>query len=164
MNTLRLRIGILLPALVSALLLCSGCAHLVDMGYPFNFGRFDDSPLPEDVIFWLEGEGQSAITPRIEAEARKITGKNRRERLFKAMRHVWQYFSYDRWFKTRAFMRTADELYESRVLGGCSDYALAEITMFRALGIPARMVVTANVDWIYQYLRNDLTMTEGHSF
>jgi len=147
-----------------AVFLFSGCAHLVDMGYPFDFARFHDSPLPEDVAFWLRGGGQSMTTAKIETEARKISGKTRRERLFKAMRHMWQYFTYDRWLKTRAFVRTAGELYESGVLGGCSDYALAQITLFRAVGIPSRMVVTANVDWMYQYVKNPLTMTEGHSF
>jgi hypothetical protein len=164
MYPLALRINLLIATAFFSVFLFSGCAHLVDTGYPFDFGRFNDSPLPEDVLVWLKGGGQSTVTPRIEAEAKKISGKTRRERLFKAMRYMWQYFTYDRWFKTQAFMRTADELYESRVLGGCSDYALAQITLFRAVGIPARMVVTANVDWIYQYLKNPLTMTEGHSF
>ncbi len=164
MYPLALRINLLIATAFFSVFLFSGCAHLVDTGYPFDFGRFNDSPLPEDVLVWLKGGGQSTVTPRIEAEAKKISGKTRRERLFKAMRYMWQYFTYDRWFKTQAFMRTADELYESRVLGGCSDYALAQITLFRAVRIPARMVVTANVDWIYQYLKNPLTMTEGHSF
>jgi hypothetical protein len=164
MHSLVIKINLLIATSFFTVLLFSGCAHLVDTGYPFDFGKFDDSPLPKDVIVWLEGGRQSTVTPRIEAEAKKISGKTRRERLFKAMRYMWQYFAYDRWLKTQAFMRTADELYESRVLGGCSDYALAQITLFRALRIPARMVVTANVDWIYQYLKNPLTMTEGHSF
>jgi transglutaminase-like putative cysteine protease len=144
--------------------LFSGCAHWVDSRYPFDFREFQDSPLPVDAACWLKGGEQSIITQRIEAEAGKIYGKNRRERLFRAMRHVWQYFSYDRWLNALKFTRTADELYENRVLGGCSDYALAEIAMFRALGIPSRIVVTANVDWIYQYRQDDLAMAEGHSF
>ena len=164
MHPPALKINVLITIAFFPVFLLCGCAHLADIGYPFDFTRFDDSPLPEDVIVWLKGGKQSAVTPRIEAEAKKIPGKTRRERLFKAMRYMWHYFTYDRWLKTQAFMRTADELYESRVLGGCSDYALAQITLFRAVGIPARMVVTANVDWIYQYLKNPLTMTEGHSF
>jgi hypothetical protein len=164
MHPLIIRINLLIATAFFTVFLFSGCAHLVDTGYPFDFGRFNDPPLPEDVGVWLEGGEQSTVTPRIEAEAKKICGKTRRERLFKAMRYMWQHFAYDRWLKTRAFMRTADELYESLVLGGCSDYALAQITLFRAVRIPARMVVTANVDWIYQYLKNPLTMTEGHSF
>lgn len=164
MHLFALRINLVMAAAFFAVFPFSGCAHLADTVYPFDFTKFHDSPLPKDIAVWLVGGGQSTITPRIKAEAGKISGKNRRERLFKAMRYMWHYFAYDRWLKTRAFMRTADELYESRVLGGCSDYALAQITLFRAVGIPSRMVVTANVDWMYQYLKNPLTMTEGHSF
>ena len=80
------------------------------------------------------------------------------------MSYVWATFSYDRWLNSKRFLRTADELYQVRVLGGCSDYALVEISMFRALGIPSRMVMTASVDWIYQYRQDDLTMVHGHSF
>jgi transglutaminase-like putative cysteine protease len=152
------------PATFFAIFLFSGCAHWVDNRYPFDFEKFHDSSIPRDVTTWLTGGEQSRITARIRTEAEKISGKNRRERLFKAMRHVWQYFSYDRWLNTLKFTRTADELYENRVLGGCSDYALAEIVMFRALGIPSRMVVTANVDWMYQYRLDGLAMAEGHSF
>jgi transglutaminase-like putative cysteine protease len=151
-------------AVFVVIFLFSGCAHRVDSRYPFDFEKHHDLRLPADVAYWLKGGEQSVITPRIEAEAKKIYGKNRRERLFRAMRHVWEYFSYDRWLNTLKFTRTADELYENRVLGGCSDFALAEIVMFRALGIPSRMVVTANVDWIYQYRQDDLAMAEGHSF
>ncbi len=91
---------------------------------------------------WLEGGAQSTVTPRIVEEAKGISGKNRRERLFRAMVHVWRSFSYDGWLNAEAFHRTADELFESRILGGCSDFALVEIALFRALGIPSRMVVT----------------------
>ena len=141
-----------------------GCIHLGEKDYPFDFGLYEDGPMPPSVAQWLKGGVQSAVTPRIAAEAEKISGRNRRERLLRGMEHVWKSFSYDSWFNTGRFLRTADELYERRVLGGCSDYALVEIALFRALGIPSRMVMTASVDWIYQYRQDDLTMTQGHSF
>lgn len=39
-----------------------------------------------------------------------------------------------------------------------------EIALFRALSIPSRMVVTCNVDWIELFKRDDLSLSEGHSF
>jgi hypothetical protein len=96
--------------------------------------------------------------------ANEISGRNRRERLYKAMRKIWQVFAYDGWLNEVKFSRTADELYKSRALGGCSDFALVEITLFRAVGIPARMILTANVDWVEQRKRDELAPVEGHSF
>lgn len=156
--------GLLYCEALILILLFAGCALSVDTRYPFDFSRFHDGPLPEDVKPYLEGGPQSLITPKVSALAERITGANRRERLFKAMRFVWGYFSYDSWLNSLKCKRTAEELYESRVLGGCSDYALAECTLFRAVGIPARLVVTANVDWIHQYRQDDLAMAEGHCF
>ena len=83
------------PAVFLVIFLLSGCAHRLENRYPFDFEKFQDSPIPKDVACWLTGGEQSRITVRIEGEAAKISGKTRRERLFKAMRHVWQYFSYD---------------------------------------------------------------------
>lgn len=151
------------PAIFLYTLWCFGCAHW-PVRFPFDFTRFQDGPIPEEVEVWLEGGKQSAVTQRIAVEASKISGANRRERLFRAMRHIWKNFSYDQWLNSSMFLRTADELVESRILGGCSDFALAEIALFRALGIPARMVITANVDWMKQYRQDGLAMTEGHSF
>jgi transglutaminase-like putative cysteine protease len=62
------------------------------------------------------------------------------------------------------FTRTADQLFKDKVLGGCSDFALAEVALFRALEIPSRLVITANVDWILRYKKDPLYLTTGHVF
>ena len=152
------------PALFICSLWYSGCAFYQGERFPFDFTEFQDGPIPEEIAVWLEGGEQSTVTPRIADEARRVFGRNRREQLFRAMRHIWQSFSYDQWLNARMFLRTADDLFESRVLGGCSDFAVVEITLFRALGIPARMVITANVAWMEEYRQNGLAMTAGHSF
>ena len=145
-------------------LMFPACIGMIDSLYPFNFSEFQDRAIPKDVSVWLKGGEQSQITDRIASEAAKIKGRNRRERLFKAMRHVWQTFTYDRWLNTEAFRRTTDELFETKILGGCSDYALVQTAFFRALGIPSRIVITANVDWMHMYRQDGLSMAEGHSF
>jgi len=129
-----------------------------------DFSDFQDGPIPEQVAVWLDGGAQTQITALISAEARLITGETRRERLTLAMARIWSGFTYDSWLNTEAFQRTAHEIFQSRILGGCSDFALAQATLFRSVGIPSRMVITANVDWMDQYRENPLAMSEGHGF
>lgn len=64
--------------------------------FPLDFKKFNDGPIPSDVVGWLKGGEQSKLTPHILSEAQKIYGNTRRERLYRAMRHIWQSFSYDR--------------------------------------------------------------------
>jgi hypothetical protein len=150
-----------LAILTSLSLFFAGCAGSWNAK---DFSKFEDKETGQDVAIWLESGKQSAITKPIVDDARAIPGSNRRERLFRAMNHIWTTFSYDPWMNARAFSRTAEELFISRALGGCSDFALVEITLFRALGIPSRMVITANVDWMYCFSADPLWMSEGHSF
>ena len=123
-----------------------------------------DKPIPPEVEQWLEGGEQSQLTARILDVRSQISGTTRRERAYRAVDFVWTQFRYDNWLNDKAFARTSDELFESRRLGGCADYAQAQVTLFRALGIPARMVLTANVDWMQKYKTNDLWITTGHVF
>lgn len=144
-------------------MLC-GCAHSRTPAESVDFSLYKDGPLPPEAALWLAPGGQSGITPGIAAEAALITGQTRRERLFKGMAYVWRRFAYDRGFNDKMFSRDSNELFTSNVLGGCSDFALAEAVFFRALGIPARLVITANIDWIEAYRFNEFSMTTGHTF
>ena len=129
-----------------------------------DFSVFQDSEIPDGISKWLDSGEQSRVTVLIKDFAKGISGRNRRERLYKSMDYIWQNFSYDILLNPLAFTKTADELFRSRKLGGCSDFALVQITLFRALGIPSRMVITANVDWMINSRFNELAMSEGHSF
>lgn len=156
----RLFIGLFFCLSISSI----GCAPL---GPPLPWTDFDtyiDGPIPDEVRVWLNSGDQSNLSEKIILEAATISGGNRREKLYRAMDYIWRTFSYDNWLNTEAFQRTAEEIFEDRKLGGCSDFALVEMTFFRAVGIPSRLVMTANVDWIFEYQRNDESMSEGHSF
>ncbi|CAB5084676.1 hypothetical protein D3OALGA1CA_1427 [Olavius algarvensis associated proteobacterium Delta 3] len=131
---------------------------------PIDVGKFEDRPIPEEAAQWLVPGPQTEIGPYISEVSVQIRGDNRRERLFKAVDYVWTEFQYDSWYNDKAFSRTADELFESRHLGGCADYALAQVALFRAVGIPARMVMTGNVDWMLRFQKNDLWIPTGHVF
>ena len=131
---------------------------------PTDVSKFVDQPIPAEAEEWLIPGPQTAIGPHISEAAAQIKGNNRRERLFKAVDYVWTEFQYDSWYNDKAFSRTADELFENRHLGGCADYALAQVALFRAVGIPARMVMTGNVDWMLRFQDNDLWIPTGHVF
>lgn len=143
----------------------AACTTTGPPGYPaIDFSQFVDSPLPESAAGWLKSGSQSRITPSVAAEAAAITGQNRRERLYQVVDHVWQHFAYDAWFSDQNFSKTADELFARKVLGGCSEYALVQAALARASGIPARLVVTAKVDWMLDFQKNDLLLPVGHVF
>lgn len=129
-----------------------------------DFSQFQDQPLTDEVSEWLKPGKQSAVTPAIADAVAGISGLNRRERLYKALDYFENNFKYDNWYNDKAFTRTADLLFRERLLGGCSDYALVKVTLFRALGIPAKLVLTANVDWMLAYQKNELLISTGHVF
>lgn len=155
---------LLLFACIVASLLYTGCAHNYEPAETIDFSDYQDGPLSALVEGSLTSPSQSAMTDPILSEASSIKGNSRRERLYRGMSYIWKRFGYDRAYNNKMFSRTAGELFKSNVLGGCSDYALAEATFFRALGIPSRLVITANVDWVDSYRNNPMSMTTGHTF
>ncbi len=146
------------------LILASACARLPEAKQPPDFSRYHDAPLPEATKPWLSEGEQSRISPAVTAVAATISGLNRRQRLYQAVDYVWTHFTYDHFSNQRMFNRTADDLFRERLLGGCSDYALVDATLFRALGIPSRLVITTNIDWLQRYQKNPLHIPTGHVF
>ena len=63
------------------------------------------------------------------------------------------------------FMRTAQEIWESKKASGCTDYAILYATFARTLGVPTTLLHTAEYDWL-QRLKNgeDSWMHFGHTF
>ena len=129
-----------------------------------NFRGFIDGPIPVQVEVWLQNGEQSGVTDNIREALHGITGRNRRELVFKGMDYIWSTFRYDRGLNDTMFINTAKDLFQKKILGGCADFALVELTVFRALGVPARMILTANCNWLKAYKQNPLSMPEGHSF
>ncbi len=146
------------------LALFAGCTTLY---YPkdfVDFSKFQDSPIPHEVVPFLNSGSQTRLTPRIRAVASQLSAETRRERLYNAVQYIWSNMRYDRWLNSQMFTRTADQLFQDGVLGGCSDFALAKVALFRALEIPAKLVITANVDWMLRYKKDPLFLTTGHVF
>lgn len=152
------------PVIFLLFLLASCIGPQVDERVPPDFSRYQDGPLLPEVSGWLVESPQTRLTPGIIAASDQIRGANRRERLFKAVDYVWATFRYDNWLNDKAFTRSAGELFDTRLLGGCSDFALAQVTLFRAVGVPARLALTANTAWMSDFKENDLLITTGHVF
>ncbi|NTV13483.1 MAG: transglutaminase domain-containing protein [Desulfobulbaceae bacterium] len=148
-----------LPWLLFLLLLAAqGCAAR----HPIDFTAFTDAEIPAAVQMWLAPGPQSLVSERIAREAGTIHGRNRRELVYLGLERVWTQFTFDRWQNEKMFVRSADDLFRERTLGGCADYALALVSLFRALQVPARLLVSAGVNWVAAYRDNPLSMPEGH--
>jgi len=158
------RVNLIVFPVVFLILLSACTGTQVDPRIPPDFSGYQDQQLPPEVAVWLIEGPQTELTPAIISVSDQIRGANRRERMYKAVDYVWANFKYDNWLNDRAFARSANELFETRILGGCSDFALAQVTLFRAVGVPARMILTANTEWMADFKENDLLITTGHVF
>lgn len=149
---------------LSCLFLGAACGLPQGPSAYVDFGRTRDRPLPPEAALWLEGGNQSLVSPRIAGEAALIQGQTRRERLYRGMEYLWGRFVYDGALDLLMVTQSADTLFERGILGGCADYALVEAAFFRAMGIPVRMTVTVQRQWVLACRRNPLSLPEGHVF
>ncbi len=129
-----------------------------------DFSLFQDKRVPPEASVWLRSGEQSTVSGRIKSIAGEITGRNRRERLYRSVILTAERYPWDPWYNKDAFSTTADEIMGRARIGGCSDSALVMTTLFRASGIPSRMVVTANVDWMHRFKHDRMSLTTGHCF
>lgn len=75
-------------------------------------------------------------------------------------------FSKDKDFKSKyKFQRTAEEIWQSKTMTGCTDYCILFVTFARQIGIPATMLCTAEQNWLFK-LKNgeDCKLHCGHVF
>jgi tetratricopeptide (TPR) repeat protein len=118
----------------------------------------DPGPEPQACL----SSPQCAPGPLVAALAGRVRGKSDLERLLGAMQAVGENLAYDPEENSTQFKRTAEQLFADKTLGGCSEFALAELAMFRAMGYPARLVLTVNAKWIARYKENRLAVPNGH--
>jgi tetratricopeptide (TPR) repeat protein len=109
-------------------------------------------------------EDQAAASPGIAAIAAAIADRDDSARVCRAMRYVGENLAYDPDGNREQFTKTAADLFNDKILGGCSDFALAEMALIRAMGFKARLALTANVKWIKLWRENPLAVGNGHSF
>ncbi len=152
-------------ALVLLLLSATACTSFVEQQQQLsrnlqNIEQRHEDKTSQDARYF----SQSEVTPRILEVAAGIQGRDDFERLGAAMRLIIEDFAYDPWLNRKQFSRTADQIFQDRTLGGCSDYALVGLALFRAMGYPSLLVLTASYDWVERYRENNLSLVYGHSF
>ena len=63
------------------------------------------------------------------------------------------------------FKRTAQEIWESGFVTGCTDWATIFATLARQIGIPTTLLHTAEYDWVKRLKNNEnQSINKGHSF
>lgn len=63
------------------------------------------------------------------------------------------------------FQRTAQEIWQSKTVTGCTDYAILFATFARQINIPTTFLHTAELSWVNRLISNeDFKMHSGHSF
>lgn len=141
------------PVLLAACLLLGGCAGSRSSGVA--------AAPPE-----LPASAQTAPSPEIQAAAEAVRAAETDDyaRLLAAMRYVGEHLAYDALGSSAQFRRDAAALFRDRTLDGCSDFALAQLALFRSLGYPSRLVLTMNAKWLARYRENSLALPNGHSF
>jgi tetratricopeptide (TPR) repeat protein len=105
---------------------------------------------------------QCAPGPLARAMAGEVRGGGDTERILGAMRAVAENLAYDPEENPSQFARTAEELFADKTLGGCSEFALAQMAVLRAMGYPCRLVLTVNAKWIARYREYPLAVPNGH--
>ena len=149
-------VGRFAPIFLAVCLLLWGCAGTP----PSGFGPGTAPPQ-------APASAQTAPSPEIEAAAaavRACAGPGDFDRLLAAMRYVGEHLAYDALGSRDQFRRDAATLFRERTLDGCSDFALAQLALFRAMGYPSRLVLTMNAKWLARYRENRLALPNGHSF
>ena len=63
------------------------------------------------------------------------------------------------------FRRTAQEIWESGICTGCTDWSILFATLSRQIGIPTTFLHTAELDWILKLQKNEKPpIHKGHTF
>lgn len=129
-----------------------------------DFSQFVDSPISITDAMWLRQGKQTILTEAIASEAQSLNGINRREVLYKVVDYLWSRFTYNAHLNSKMPSSDAVELFNTRQLGGCIDYATVSAVLLRANMVPTRVVVTIHAPWIQVYHFNPLSIPHGHTF
>lgn len=87
------------------------------------------------------------------------------ESLFNWIIHCVKISNSEKFKNENRFMRTAQEIWESKLATGCTDYATLFATFARQLGYPTTILHTAEQGWLTNFFDNDdYSLHRGHSF
>jgi hypothetical protein len=73
-------------------------------------------------------------------------------------------FRYNNRLKPQSMSRRASALFDNGELAGCADYAVVATALLRAAGIPSRLVLSVNRDWVAARRSHPFLVPRGHVF
>ncbi|MFC1700600.1 transglutaminase-like domain-containing protein [Patescibacteria group bacterium] len=110
---------------------------------------------------YLKSGSQTEITPDIQKIAESFT-KQGLDLILEILQWIHPYFEHQSSDKKNIFRkRTADEIIKSKMVTGCTDYALVFIALARAKGIPTKYIETIRRRWLDIGKEDQI---EGHIF
>lgn len=148
-----------IAALLAALATLATLATLAGCAGSAHPAASDPGPSPGACL----ASAQATPGPEVAALARTVQGRDDTHRILGAMRAVAENLAYDPAGNPDQFSHVAEKLFTDKTLGGCSEFALAQLAMLRAMGYPARLVLTMNAKWIVRYRENPLAVPNGHA-
>lgn len=87
------------------------------------------------------------------------------ESLFNWIVHCVKLSDFEEFKNENRFMRTAQEIWESKLATGCTDYATLFATFARQLNYPTTILHTAEQGWLTNFLNNKkCSLHRGHTF
>lgn len=123
-------------------------------------GYFNNVDYSKPEIYTISGE-QTKITKEIQ----DIADKFNNNRDISTIKEIYQWMRKElKYGEGEKFRRTSEEIFESRVVTGCTDNGLAFIALTRAKGIPSVFIQTGRIDWIEKLVKNspDAGYITGH--
>ena len=86
------------------------------------------------------------------------------ESLYLWINHVIKFSGDENFVEKSKFQRTAQEIWESGLAVGCSDYAILFATFARQLGWPTTILATAEIEWFKKLQSGKNMHHSGHYF
>lgn len=115
---------------------------------------------------FLDGDYVSDKVMRDYCAKLKLNGHaSKLESLYQWISHNVEY-SKDQDFRVKyKFQRTAEEIWQSKAMTGCTDYCILFATFARQMGIPTTFLHAAEKNWLLRLKDNkDFNIHYGHAF
>lgn len=116
--------------------------------------------MEKSISQYLKFGSQTEITPEIQKIANSFKQKDI-DLVLEILQWIHFHFQCEPFDKSIFRKRTADEIVKSRLVTGCSDFALVFIVLARSKNIPTKYIETIKRQWLE---KGDKQHLQGHIF
>lgn len=116
--------------------------------------------------YFLMNHGQNTIGPSLEQIISEVGKIETISDIARLLLYIRRNFQQDKEHKIKKFVRTSEEIAESKIWSGCSDMGTLVAPILRENGIPTVYLQSARLDWINDLLENNnqKSLVRGHIF